>query len=310
MVGFRSRKPAAETKEGPGAQSGASQTLSRSPLAEDEHYAAGVHGEMQAWLARNVAKDIAEASARGVIAPFPPPELMLDVSGLTDAADFASHGASFMRALAGISPKALESFDSVLDYGVGCGRLARMFKGFKGRYVGADVDARQLDWTSANLPHVECVLVEPREPLPFRDDTFEAVIAVSVFTHLSEPDQLFYLAELGRVVKPGGVLMLTTHGERAVARAIADTRVRTMLTLSCGELKRLRLVFEKGSGFHFVRQLGHLTTEQYDYGMSFISSAYVRRCWPAILGEVEIHPGALHDFQDVVLIRKPNAKGC
>lgn len=309
MVRLRSRKPVVGPIKKGEAQSGVSQIPPSDPFPEDELYTAGVHGDMQTWLKRNVAKDLAEASARGVIAPFPPRELMLDVSGLTDAADFASHGVAFMRALSRISPQPLETCASILDYGVGCGRLARIFKGFKGRYVGVDVDARQLDWTSANLSHVEGVLVEPREPLPFGDATFEAVIAISVFTHLCEPDQLFYLAELGRVVKPGGFLMLTTHGERAVARAIADARVQEMLTLSCSELERLQLVFEKGSGFHFVRQMGHLTTGRYDYGMSFISSAYVRRCWPALLGLVEIHPGALHDFQDVVLIRKTGAGG-
>lgn len=309
MLRIRLRNPAAEPKQNADGRSGDPRRPPPGPLPEDARYAAGVRGDMDAWLARNVAKDLAEAAARGVLAPFPPRELMVDVSGLTDPADFASHGVAFMRALNGISPRPLACFASILDYGVGCGRLARMFKGFEGRYVGADVDARQLEWTSANLSHVEGVLVAPREPLPFADATFEAVIAISVFTHLSEPDQLFYLSELGRVTAPGGVLMLTTHGERAVARALSDVRVQDMLTLSAPELARLRLVFERGSGFHFVRQLGHLTTESYDYGMSFISAEYVRRCWPALLGEVEIHPGALHDFQDVVLIRRSGAEG-
>jgi hypothetical protein len=39
------------------------------------------------------------------------------------------------------------------------------------------------------------------------------VYALSVFTHLSEPLQFHWIGELARVLKPGGYLVVTTHGE-------------------------------------------------------------------------------------------------
>jgi SAM-dependent methyltransferase len=44
------------------------------------------------------------------------------------------------------------------------------------------------------------------------DATFDLVYSLSVFTHLSEPLQRFWIDELARVLRPGGFLLITTHG--------------------------------------------------------------------------------------------------
>ncbi len=54
---------------------------------------------------------------------------------------FAAVGVAILRALAAASRKPLSEYRDLLDFGVGAGRLARMFKGFQGRYAGADIDA-------------------------------------------------------------------------------------------------------------------------------------------------------------------------
>jgi len=87
-------------------------------------------------------------------APFPPPQLMYRVSGLTSEADFAEHGRDLFSALSKASPRPLLDFQAVLDFGIGSGRLARMFKDFRGTYYGADVDHELLAWTASALPWV------------------------------------------------------------------------------------------------------------------------------------------------------------
>jgi hypothetical protein len=42
---------------------------------------------------------------------------------------------------------------------------------------------------------------------------FDLVYALSVFTHLDATGQGFWITELSRVLKPGGFLFITTHGE-------------------------------------------------------------------------------------------------
>jgi SAM-dependent methyltransferase len=47
----------------------------------------------------------------------------------------------------------------------------------------------------------------------FPDQSFDFIYALSIFTHLTEPLQSFWVEELGRVLRPGGHLLLTVHGE-------------------------------------------------------------------------------------------------
>jgi SAM-dependent methyltransferase len=41
---------------------------------------------------------------------------------------------------------------------------------------------------------------------------FDLVVAVSVFTHLSLELQEFWIAEMRRIIRPGGYLIMSTHG--------------------------------------------------------------------------------------------------
>jgi SAM-dependent methyltransferase len=53
--------------------------------------------------------------------------------------------------------------------------------------------------------------VEP--PLPYDDDSFDFLYSISIFTHLDEPLQQPWIRELERVVKPGGLIVITVSGE-------------------------------------------------------------------------------------------------
>ncbi|UJX45057.1 class I SAM-dependent methyltransferase [Xanthobacter sp. YC-JY1] len=271
----------------------------RAQAAAPATVASGIAGDFDAWLALNLA----EAAPEGAIAPFPPEELMHNTTGLTATRDFASHGVDFLRALQALSPVPLASYRSLLDFGVGVGRLARMFHGFSGRYVGMDVDARHLAWVGQNLAHVEPVLSVPRQPLPAADGSFDAVVSISVFSHLSERDHLFYLSELHRVSAPGALLFLSIHGDRAFARACDETPIFEMLAIPEPELAAARPSMGGGHGYVFIRQDGHLTSAAYDYGITFVSAAYVRAHWSRWFDVVKVGAGALHDFQDVVVLR-------
>jgi hypothetical protein len=55
---------------------------------------------------------------------------MEGTSGITNSRDFAHHGKDLFLALSKASEKALSSYESILDFGVGSGRLARMFMSF------------------------------------------------------------------------------------------------------------------------------------------------------------------------------------
>ena len=235
-------------------------------------------------------------------APFPPADLMHRVSALSNNAEFAAHGRDIFRALQNASPKPLCEFTNILDFGVGSGRLARMFKGYTGHYHGADVDHELLNWTAGALPWVKPLPTFARAKLPCADQQFDCVISVSVFTHMNEEDSRFYLRELQRVSRPNATLLLTVHGRRASERAMQQANIADMLAIPRGDIAAASLSMEAG-GFHFTKKSGHLTTDQYEYGISFTSEPYIRKEWSEFFDVTEVVPGAIHDFQDIVVGR-------
>ncbi len=90
----------------------------------------------------------------------------------------------------------------VLDLGCRSGALTRHF--LEGNeVVGLDVDRTALE--KARALGVEPVEADVEEPLPFPDESFDAVVAGELLEHLRFPDAL--VGEARRVLRPGGVLV-------------------------------------------------------------------------------------------------------
>ena len=265
---------------------------------------AGMQMPTEEWLALNGTLCFENADLIQAVAPFPPPDLMQIVSGLTSEPDFAAHGVTIYRAIQDASPKPLSTYRSLLDFGCGCGRLSRLFKGHPGKITGCDIDGRLVDWINAELTYMTAVKTDPNGPLPFDRGAFDAVISVSVFSHLDEQSQEFYLDELSRVSSSGAYLFLTTHGERALARAFEEERIFKMLEVPAAELDKAAVGMREGRHNFIVQGSGHLTTEDYKYGITFIPAPYVNQVWGKYFEIVKIVSGAIHDFQDIVVCRK------
>src|SRR5262249_25584962 len=60
--------------------------------------------------------------------------------------------------------------------------------------------------------------------LPFAGADFDLVYAFSVLTHLPVPVQHAWVDELTRILRPGGFLLVSTHGERYLDRLNAVER--------------------------------------------------------------------------------------
>jgi SAM-dependent methyltransferase len=105
---------------------------------------------------------------------------------------------------------------SVLEWGCGPGRILRHLPDLLGtrcgKLAGSDYNGETIAWCRKNLPGIEFAENGLMPPLPYADESFDAVYSFSVFTHLSEAVQLAWASELMRVLKPGGVLLSTTHG--------------------------------------------------------------------------------------------------
>jgi len=158
----------------------------------------------------------AKASAGGFAAP--PALLRFRVGGTTDLADYAAVGEKTVShltgALEGIG-RSFDQFDGILDFGCGCGRtliwLADRFP--DKHFFGMDVDGPSIRWAQRSLPFASFHLNGALPPTPFANESFDLIYGISVFTHLDEGPQREWLKELYRILKPGGLLMLSLHGE-------------------------------------------------------------------------------------------------
>ncbi len=146
--------------------------------------------------------------------PLPSAYLRVITAGSASAEAFVLTGQwaadAFIR-LAEKHGRPLTPQTHVLDFGCGCGRIARHLIG-KAAVSGSDLNPRLAGWCAANLPG-EFRRNGVLPPAPFADAGFDLVYSVSVFTHLHEPNAKAWLDELARVVRPGGLALLTFFDE-------------------------------------------------------------------------------------------------
>jgi len=101
----------------------------------------------------------------------------------------------------------------VLDFGCGVGRVVRQFRREPFRIHGSDINAESIQWCRRHLPFARFEVNGPEPPLPFAAGFFDFVYTFSVFTHLTEAQQRAWMAEVHRVLRPGGYFYLTTCGD-------------------------------------------------------------------------------------------------
>ena len=114
----------------------------------------------------------------------------------------------------------------ILDIGCGTGLLgisAEPFTADGGTYTGIDVMTEDINfckqhYNSANYNFIHLDVANPTyasdqskilKPWPVADNSQDLVTALSVWTHLSEDDGIFYMKEIHRVLKKGGKAVIT-----------------------------------------------------------------------------------------------------
>ena len=108
--------------------------------------------------------------------------------------------------------------DLVLDLGCGAGRHAFEVYRRGARVIAADLDHKELPPVAglfhamrsegeAAPPAQATALAADATGLPFPDDAFDAVIAAEILEHI--PDDAAALAEIARVLRPGGIAAVT-----------------------------------------------------------------------------------------------------
>lgn len=176
-----------------------------------------VRGQLRAYDPRMRAANRRWRRANDPSIPVPPPRLIFEVVHNYDIQAFMNGGRERAETIDHILSEtgfSLRDCESVLDFGCGCGRVIRHIRDrTDAELAGSDLNPRLIAWCRENLDfgRFECNDLAP--PLIYPDDSFNLVYAISVLTHLDEELQNHWLAEFRRILKPGGALLVTTHGD-------------------------------------------------------------------------------------------------
>jgi SAM-dependent methyltransferase len=163
-----------------------------------------------------------ETMSEPEILPLPPLEMRALVGPLEDSAFDNPTGQPVLPGL----PET--AWDSVLDFGCGCGRLARQLiqqEPRPKRYLGVDLHAGMIRWCQRNLApraagfefshqDVKNLGLNPAGthaalPFPVGSGEISLLFAWSVFTHVRQDAAEFYLREVARVLRAEGRALTT-----------------------------------------------------------------------------------------------------
>jgi len=266
------------------------------PGDEAETPAAFHHRLRTLWLPR----DLFAAPA----GPLPPEDAMRRIGGPDVSAPLYRVGGlscfvqldALARRHAG---RRLTQFPHVVDWGTGCARVLRHFaesagplglpQAMRQRLTGLDIDAESIGWCAGALPGLADWGVLRPEGFDLPPASVDLLLGISVMTHLTEHDQQRWLAEIRRVLRPGGLAILTAHGEAAIFRDPAT----------------LALPFvERFGSFDGIGDAALGPARARHYRASYQARGYLREAWSRHLEILEIIPAANGFLQDYVVLRR------
>jgi SAM-dependent methyltransferase len=198
----------------------------------------------------------------------------------------------------------------VLDFGCSSGRMIRWLDDFAKQCEiwGVDVSASHIIWCQQHLsPPFNFATVTTAPHLPFEDGYFDLIYAGSVFTHIADLSDAWFL-ELKRIVRPEGRLYITVHDKHSLDSVInhperdygtclrVPESFRNLLLSYCKKENISELDFDM-----FTINRGRLTVED---GMAqvFHDVDYLRRHWGRIMNILSVTQEA-YEFQTAIYLR-------
>lgn len=181
---------------------------------------------------------------------------------------------------------ALDRLRHIVDFGCGSGRVIRhMISALpQASFVGIDIDRDAIDWCRSHI--AGSYSVGPLAPPSFLpSDKFDLVYAVSVFTHLDEELQDAWLAELKRVLRPSGTLVVSTHSP--------------VLTFERPDLSSDQHLLLQSRGFLFAGGGGRFNDES-----AFHSPLYLQTHWSKWFEPLKYTQHGMAGYQDLSIFRK------
>jgi SAM-dependent methyltransferase len=197
---------------------------------------------------------------------------------------------------------AAKSRERYLDFGGATGRVSRHVSRDPRREVWlCDINVNWIAWIDRffNRP-IQAFQNRIQPSLPIEDNYFDLISAFSVFTHLDQ-DEIPWLLELRRILRPGGYLYLTVLDENVwdrlkeptwswLCKSISRGKNDEFLSQRCQKPLSDRLVLEYSS------------VEAYNIN-TFLPRRYLEKKWGAWFSEMKFF-NDYHNYQTVVVMKR------
>ncbi|MCW3012022.1 MAG: class SAM-dependent methyltransferase, partial [Solirubrobacterales bacterium] len=251
------------------------------------------------YLAYYLRDDALERA--GLKADMPPDEVHAMARGLTAAGGdpYIADMVFDAVAHAGLS---VPDGGTVLDFGGSSGRVLRMIAAARPdlRCLGCDPNEPAIAWAAEHLPMAEFFVSPQAPPLDVPDASVDTAFAISIWSHFAEEPALAWLTEMHRVLRPGGALVLTTHGFDCLAVQLRHGWIgRETATAALAAMVQ--------HGHHFVDVFG----PDGDWGVQDVGwgNAYLTLDWlqANVSGQFAtrlLWPGYLDQVQDVIVLER------
>jgi SAM-dependent methyltransferase len=191
------------------------------------------------------------------------------------------------------SPRWHAANKTLLDFGVGWGRITRCFlRDFHSRNViGIDIDNDLLSLCRKDFGTAEFLLCDPFPPSKLEDQSIDFIIGYSVFSHLSEAACLAWVEEFSRLLRPGGMIALTTRGrwffDKAESlKAFDNDPYCRMLANMFDDFAKAKARYDCGEFVHANIGGGGIRGGDF-YGETFIPKSYAKTAYSTHLAFLE-----------------------
>jgi len=214
------------------------------------------------------------------VRPMPPEDVQRRTVGLSgeramqEALTFASDCVARFVA----SPLWAKPDKTLLDFGACWGRITRAFVPpfAVGNITGVEPNPEFLRHYRDAFPHTPTILSDEWPPLNLPALSFDFVVGYSVFSHLSERLCRAWMEEFVRLLRPNGMIALTTRPKSFFDRAAtldSDDRYEQELQQIFANAADSRFAYDRGEFVHFGS----------DYGESLIPERYARLAYADLL---------------------------
>ena len=197
----------------------------------------------------------------------------------------------------------------MLDFGCGWGRFSQLARiDLKPENIfSADISAEALALSEKQgLRRQNLIKLDPGSKFPIESNKFDSIVVNSVFSHLSERSASFYIQELHRVLKEGGILLLTVRSAswmRYILKLVKMRNAGEVIPKLTSPLvdafsAQLDKFDENESRFVFVAVGNELGG---DYGEAYVPDSYIVNEWGKDFHKVKIGKAETLGFDQSVV---------